>query len=248
MADTREAAIRDPSEPADTREAGELRVGYVSPEIVRGMTFQSRLRFVACSLRMGQMYQAPLPRLPLRVCRLQVAQRPSKPTRSNVIPLTISGETYPHAQLPGFEHVTRVLCRDPSGVCRLQVARRPSKPTRSNVIPLTISGETYPHAQLPGFRICDTISLQTSGVCRFQVARRPSKPTRSNVSPSRERHTPRTAPRRTAPQAFRSARIMIVSLVVLSCVPANAMSGAAILIIFSNSSAGTGGLQWNPWY
>ena len=48
-------------------------------------------------------------------------------------------------------------------------------------------------------------------------------------------------------QAFLIARATIVSFMALREFPST-NSGAGIRIICSNSSAGTGGLQWNPWY
>jgi hypothetical protein len=71
---------------------------------------------------------ASLSCLPFRYCPLQGALRPSKPTRSNVIPLTISGETYPRAQLPGLRMCDTRFCKDPKSGSF--VLCRPSRETR----------------------------------------------------------------------------------------------------------------------
>src|SRR6185312_11593300 len=103
---------------ADTREAGELCAEYVPPKIVRGLTFQRRLRFDAHASRLGQMYWTPLPGLPFPYCPLYVALRPSKPTRSNVSPLTIFGGTYSARNSPAYDEVTQAPRRSRLAVRR----------------------------------------------------------------------------------------------------------------------------------
>src|SRR6185312_7730973 len=103
---------------ADTREAGELCAEYVPPKIVRGLTFQRRLRFDAHASRLGQMYWTPLPGLPFPYCPLYVALRPSKPTRSNVSPRTIFGGTYSARNSPAYDEVTQARRRSRLAVRR----------------------------------------------------------------------------------------------------------------------------------
>jgi len=120
---------------ADTREAGELCAEYVPPKIVRGLTFQRRLRFDAHASRLGQMYWTPLPGLPFPYCPLYVALRPSKPTRSNVSPLTIFGGTYSARNSPAYDEVTQARRRSRLAVRRSATSTYGEAGSRSDEVP-----------------------------------------------------------------------------------------------------------------